>query len=94
VIELRSVKESLERKVKSLKEKHTGEIRQLEDELSEIARQNEENRVRGQSAANEVVEKKVASTISNFNDKMKVGTLPTCLPALILFVWTRWCGNI
>eukprot|EP00035_Acanthoeca_spectabilis_P007830 m.144528 g.144528 ORF g.144528 m.144528 type:complete len:607 (-) comp14102_c0_seq1:7677-9497(-) len=71
VVELRSLQESLERKVKSLKEKHSAEVRQLEDELSEMARKNEENRIRGQSATNEVVEKKVASTIASFNDKMK-----------------------
>mmetsp|Transcript_11527 Transcript_11527/g.29571 ORF Transcript_11527/g.29571 Transcript_11527/m.29571 type:complete len:345 (-) Transcript_11527:142-1176(-) len=71
VIELRSKTESLERKVKSLKEKHAIQIRQLEDELAETARQNEENRVRGQSAANDAVEKKMASTISTYTDKMK-----------------------
>eukprot|EP00038_Savillea_parva_P015123 m.13148 g.13148 ORF g.13148 m.13148 type:complete len:601 (-) comp3013_c0_seq1:293-2095(-) len=71
VIELRSLKESMDRKIKSLKEKHATQVAQLEDEISEMARQNEQNRVRGQSAANEVVEKRVASTIATYNDKMK-----------------------
>jgi hypothetical protein len=65
------MRESLDRKIKALKDKHAQEVTQLEDELAELARKNEEQRVRSQSSSNEVVEKKVASTIESYTDKMK-----------------------
>ena len=71
LIELRSMRESLDRKIKALKDKHAQEVTALEDELAELARKNEEQRVRSQSSSNEVVEKKVSATIESYTDKMK-----------------------
>eukprot|EP00040_Diaphanoeca_grandis_P030601 m.181141 g.181141 ORF g.181141 m.181141 type:complete len:576 (-) comp32054_c0_seq1:67-1794(-) len=71
IVELTSINESYERKMRSLKDKYTSERNQIEEELAEMAKSTETHRIKTQSAMNELMEKKILETTATLTEKSK-----------------------